>query len=181
VIPELLTSARPGDLFVVRNVANLVPVFEHADASVGAALEYAVAYLKVPHIVVCGHYGCGGVRAALDGVGGGDDSGPDADRAALASQLQGAPSLIEWLEQVLPVARRVTREEGLHGDAALRRAVEENVIEQLEHLSTYPALKARLEAGDLALHGWVYDLYDPRLLVYDVEADRFVPAEELAR
>lgn len=183
VIPELLTSARPGDLFVVRNVANLVPVFEHADASVGAALEYAVSYLNVPHIVVCGHYGCGGVRAALQGVdaGGGSGCGPEDDCAALAAALKGAPSLIEWLEQVLPVARRVVVEEGLTGEAALRRAVEENVIEQLENLSTYPALKGRLESGALSMHGWVYDLYDPRLLVYDVEADRFVPAEEMAR
>lgn len=177
---EEVTGVEPGELFVHRNIANLVV---HTDFNMLSVVQYAVEVLKVKHIIICGHYGCGGVRAALDGVGvgGGGGEGPDADRAALATQLQGAPSLIEWLEQVLPVARRVTREEGLQGDAALHRAVEENVIEQLEHLSTYPALQARLEAGELTLHGWVYDLYDPRLLVYDVEADRFVPAEELAR
>ena len=66
VVPELLTSSSPGEIFVLRNVANLVPVFDHPDSSVGAAIEYAVGHLQVPHIIVCGHYECGGVKAALD-------------------------------------------------------------------------------------------------------------------
>ena len=63
VIPELITSAGPGALFVVRNVGNLIPPFDSANASVGAALEYAVDHLKVSHLVVLGHYGCGGMGA----------------------------------------------------------------------------------------------------------------------
>src|SRR6185503_10892646 len=96
VVPEVLTASSPGDLFVVRNVANLVPRLEHADASVGAALEYAVGHLHVPHLIVCGHVGCGGVAAAIQGL----------------EHVTGLPSLREWLELVLPAVAHA-RETGL--------------------------------------------------------------------
>lgn len=160
VVPEVLTQSSPGELFVVRNVANLVPPLEHADASVGAALEYAVVHLQVPHVIVCGHSGCGGVRAALGGL-----SGMGSDEA----------SLREWLEQVTPVAERARTME-LSPAELQRWAVEENVLVQLDNLLTFPALKRRLDAGQLALHGWIYDMGDLSLSVYDVHSDRFVPA-----
>jgi carbonic anhydrase len=161
VVPELLTQASPGELFVVRNVANLVPPLDHADASVGAALEYAVIHLKVPHIIVCGHSGCGGVRAALAGL-----SGMGADEV----------SLREWLEQITPVAERA-KQMDLSADEVQRWAVEENVLTQLDNLPTFPALKRRLDAGQLKLHGWLYDLEKLSLSVYDANEDRFVPAQ----
>lgn len=159
VVPELLTQAAPGDLFVVRNVANLVPPLAHADASVGAALEYAVVHLHVPNIIVCGHYGCGGVRAALGGLSG---LGPD------------EVSLQEWLQQVVPVARSA-RSLGLPADEELRWAVEENVLMQLDNLLTFPAIKRRLDEGKLALHGWIYDMGQINLRVYEASEDRFIP------
>ncbi|MFO0580426.1 MAG: carbonic anhydrase [Polyangia bacterium] len=164
VIPELLTSAAPGDLFVVRNIANQVPALEHPDASVGAAIEYAVAILKVRHIIVCGHYGCGGVKATLDGR--------DAVRAL--------PSLNEWLEGVEPAVARV-RAESLVGDVALARAVEENVLLQINNLLSFGPVQTALEAQELALHGWVYDLLSSRLSIYDTEQDTFTPADEIGR
>ena len=160
VVPELLTQSAPGELFVVRNVANLVPPLIHADASVGAALEYAVVHLKVPNVIVCGHHGCGGVRTALGGLGG---LGPD------------EASLKEWLEPVTPLAERA-RQLGLTPDEELRWAVEENVLVQLDNLLTFPALKRRLDEGKLTLHGWIYDMGQVSLTVYDACADRFVPA-----
>jgi carbonic anhydrase len=164
VVPELLTQSAPGELFVVRNVANLVPPLVHADASVGAALEYAVVHLQVPNIIVCGHYGCGGVRAALGGLQG---LGPD------------EASLKEWLEPVTPLAAQA-RQAGLSPDEELRWAVEENVLVQLDNLLTFPALKRRLDEGRLALHGWIYDMGQVSLTVYDASLDRFVPAVSLA-
>ena len=164
VVPEVLTQAAPGELFVVRNIANLVPVLSHPDASVGAAIEYAVVHLKVPNIIVCGHQGCGGVRAALGGLEG---LGPE------------EASLREWLAGLRPVAEEV-RGKGLSDEAALRWAVEENVLRQLDNLLTFPAVKRRLDAGELTLHGWVYDLYALSLSVYDVAEDCFVPATALA-
>jgi carbonic anhydrase len=162
VIPELMTSAKPGDLFVVRNIANQAPPLENADASVGAAIDYAVAHLKVPHLVVCGHYGCGGVKAVMGG----------------RDQLRDLPSLHEWLGGVVPAVERV-RATGLDGEAAFRAAVEENVLLQLDRVLTYGAVQRALTAGALALHGWAYDILTSRLHVYDVEQDAFTDATKL--
>lgn len=160
VVPELLTTSRPGELFVVRNIANVVPAFDHADASVGAALEYAVGVLEIPHIIVCGHDQCGGVKAALDGV----------------DKLIGFSSLHEWVTEVGPAAARARELE--HGDAAalLRCAVEENVLYSMENLTTYPIVAAALANHRLELHGWVFDLEAGELRVYDARVEEFVEA-----
>jgi carbonic anhydrase len=155
VIPELLTSSSPGELFVVRNVANLVPPAARADNSVGAALEYAVQALGVAHIVVCGHLGCGGVKGMIEGVDG-----------------EKMPELKAWLADAA-VSNSAARDEHLHGDDRWRRAVEENVLDQLANLTTYPCVREKLDAGALTLHGWVYDLHGA-LLVYDHDQARFV-------
>lgn len=162
VVPEILTSSSPGDLFVVRNVANLVPKLEHADASVGAALEYAIGHLHVPHLIVCGHYGCGGVKAVLDEL----------------SQVQDLPSLKEWLTPILSIAS-VAKAEGLEGDALWRRAVEENVLLQLENLLTFPCVADAHAAGKLELHGWAYDLFALELLAFEHTEGKFRPATRL--
>jgi carbonic anhydrase len=156
VVPEILTASSPGDLFVVRNIANLVPRIEHADASVGAAIDYAVGHLGVPHVIVCGHYGCGGVHAVIEG------------REALRAH----PSLHEWLDGVEPAVARA-RAEGLDADSQWRRAVEENVVGQLANLVSYPVVADALEGGRLQLHGWVYDLHTQDLHVWDAAADEF--------
>jgi carbonic anhydrase len=155
VIPELLTSSQPGELFVVRNVANLVPRAERADSSVGAALEYAVSVLKVGHVVVCGHTGCGGVKAMIDGV----------DPVAM-------PELSQWISDAA-VVNSAAR--GAVTADQWGRAVEENVLDQLANLSTHRCVRERLEAGALQLHGWVYDL-EGALRVYDDDVDAFVEA-----
>jgi carbonic anhydrase len=155
VVPELLTGSAPGELFVVRNVANLVPEMASADASVGAAIEYAVGVLHVEHVVVCGHLGCGGVKAILDGL--------DAVRAL--------PSLHEWLRGAEP--------EVLAGPPAWEDAVGHNVLAQLDHLETYPLVAQAIGEGRLTLHGWVYDLAHGSVQVYDAVAGRFVDATAL--
>ena len=169
VIPELLTSSQPGELFVVRNIANVVPPRSHADASVGAAIDYAVEVLKVPHIIVCGHDGCGGVKAALDGI----------------DKLEHLTSLHEWLREVVPAAETARK---LTTDPVelLRAAVEENVLDSMNNLISFPSIERGLAAGTLAMHGWVFDLAEGMLRVYDaakeefVRGDQFVPAERLA-
>ena len=158
VVPEILTRSSPGSLFVIRNVANLVPPLDHADASVGAAIEYAVGHLRVPHVIVCGHYGCGGVQAAIAGV----------------EHLHGLPSLTEWLGGVSvgPASE---------GDATARwrAAVEHNVERQLVHLLTYACVAQAVAADAIEIHGWVYDLHTLELSAYDPESGTFRPATEL--
>lgn len=161
VVPELLTSSSPGALFVLRNIANLVPSFSDPDSSVGAAIEYAVGQLKVSHIIVCGHYGCGGVKAALDGL----------------DKISELPSLFEWLRDVRTVAENLDSK--LEPEQRWRRAVEESVLVQIDNLPSYPAVAKALEKGLLQLHGWVYDMHTGSLSVYDTEKKSFIPANSL--
>lgn len=166
VVPELLTTSRPGELFVVRNIANVVPTFDHADASVGAAIEYAVAVLGVHHVIVCGHDLCGGVKAALDGV----------------DKLAGHASLHEWVKQIEPAAAKARQiEQAKDAKQLLRTAVEENVLDSMDALISYPAIAKALAAHQIALHGWVYDIDAGALRVYDVATEEFVLADSVAR
>jgi carbonic anhydrase len=161
VIPELLTNSGPGQLFVVRNVGNLVPHAKTGLASVGAAVEFALDVLHVPHIIICGHDGCGGIRAALDGV----------------DKLTEQPSLREWLELAKPAAAKA-HAAGLEGEALVRQAVETNVLDQMDNLITYPSVMRGLANGKLQLHGWVYDMSEGSLRVYDVRREEFVLATD---
>jgi carbonic anhydrase len=163
VVPDLIVRAEPGDLFVLRNIANIVPRFEPGQTmyrSVGAAIEYAVHVLRVPHIVVCGHTQCGGLQAILDGT----------DRLAAET-----PTLAGWLGDAAAVLGRIRGE--LSPDAVARQLVFENVVVQLENLLTYPVVTRALEANVLEIHGWVYDLADGSLRVFHPDANEFRPVE----
>ena len=162
VVPELLTTSAPGDLFVVRNVANAVPPLDNVDSSVGAALEYATVHLKVPHIIVCGHYGCGGVKAVMQAKAG----------QALAHADE-TPSLVEWLGNL---AGGIHPDPSLDAEGQWRDAVEDNVLAQMANLTTFSSIRERLQSGALQLHGWVYDIYSNGLKVYDVDSGAFVEA-----
>jgi carbonic anhydrase len=165
VVPELLTTSSPGDLFVVRNVANAVPPLQNVDSSVGAALEYATVHLGVPHVIVCGHYGCGGVKAVLDAKAG-----------KILAHADETPSLVEWLGNI---GQGLSPDPTVDEDARWRSAVEDNVLEQMAHLTTFPSVRARLDSGALQLHGWIYDIYGHTLKVYDVDSGAFVDSIRL--
>lgn len=161
VVPELLTSSSPGELFVIRNIANLIPTFSDPDSSVGAAIEYAIDHLHVSDVIVCGHYGCGGVKAALDGL----------------EKIQKLPSLFEWLTEVRAAAESVDK--NLDPELRWRRAVEESVVFQMGNLPTYPSVASALASRSIRLHGWVYDLHSGGLSVYDVDQHAFVSASSI--
>jgi carbonic anhydrase len=157
VVPESLTGARPGDLFVARVVANIIPPYGTGQNAVGAALEYAVLHLKVKHLIVCGHTDCGGIRALDYPV----------DMAA-------EPAIAGWIEFARPAQTQVDARGGLVGEARHRAIVEENVLLQLENLQTYDAVRRALVENRLELHGWVYDLAERQMSFYDATQGSFV-------
>jgi carbonic anhydrase len=159
VDPNLLTRSEPGDLFVVRNAGHLVPPHGAAAGGEAASVELAVAGPRVKDVVVCGHTDCGAMKALLR---------PETARAL--------PAVAAWLAHAEPTRRAVRGAyRHLDGDDLVRKAVEQNVLAQLDNLRTLPAVAARLGRGDLRLHGWVYDIGAGEVFAHDPEARRFVP------
>jgi carbonic anhydrase len=158
VVPELLVGARPGDLFVVRNIANIIPPFGTAHESIGAALEYAVNHVKVAHLVICGHTDCGGLKA-LDG-----------HLDALAE-----PSLVQWIKFAREAQMRVDKQ-SLEPTKRHRAIVEQNILLQMEHAANYPAVYKAVKEHRLELHGWVYDMHGPAVYALDRETGKFEAA-----
>jgi carbonic anhydrase len=148
VVTSMITSSGPGDLFVVRNVGNLVPLpgAESGDDSVAAAIEYAVDVLQVRSVTVCGHSGCGAMQALLN-------SEPGGAQTPLKRWLRhGLPSLERMVDDSRPWAR-------LAGRAPVD-AVEQlcltNVVQQLEHLRAHESVARALRRGALELHGMYF-------------------------
>ena len=165
VDPVLLTDCRPGDLFVVRNVANLVPPYSRDGGShgVSAAMEYAVKHLEVRDIIVMGHACCGGIRALVDEAEGGHHGEPD---EFIGPWVEIARKALRHVLETMPGAGT---EDKAHACELL------SVRYSLEALRTFPWIRSRVEAGTLALHGWYFDLRSGELLEYDEERDLFHP------
>jgi carbonic anhydrase len=141
VPPNQITQTEPGEIFIHRNIANLVV---NTDANVLSVLDYAVNHLKVKHVVVCGHYGCGGVKAAM-------------------SNTNFNQVLNMWLRNIKDIYRfhRKELENIKDEDERVNRLIELNVKEQVFNLAkTYIIQKAWSEEKRPDLHGWVYDLHD---------------------
>ncbi|WP_049566891.1 bifunctional SulP family inorganic anion transporter/carbonic anhydrase [Nonomuraea sp. SBT364] len=152
VVPSLITSSGPGDLFTVRNVGNLVPRANSgtADNSVAAAIEYATRILDVRTITVCGHSGCGAMAALL--------SGPQA--------MSGLPELDRWLRHGdSSLARLGGHDHDLHSGDALDELCRLNIQQQLENLRTYSRIDERVRAGQLKLVGLYFDIASARVHV----------------
>lgn len=160
VDPALLTGSRPGDLFVVRNVANLVPPFA-PDAGlhgVSAALEFGVLSLEVRNIIILGHSGCGGIRALMEDRG---DTGHFVGR--WMSIAHGARDSVRARLGHHPLEKQC---------AACERA---GILLSLENLTGFPFVRQRLDAGLLSLHGWYFDMRAGELSSYDARSGRFLP------
>jgi len=160
VDPSLVTQSSPGDLFIIRNVGNLVPPHNaiRDKNSVAAALEFAVLELKVADIIVCGHSNCGAMQMLRR------------DEAAFLDM----PHLKEWVQIAEPVRRIVERFYHEASDEMKERITEkENVLMQIRNIETYPFVEKALEAGTLRLHGWYYDIGTGRIAAYDPETDAF--------
>jgi carbonic anhydrase len=157
VVPELITQAAPGDLFVCRNAGNIVPPFSQANGGVSSAVEYAVVALGVRDIVVCGHSDCGAMKAF---------SNP----AALAAM----PNVAAWLRHAQAAHSVVcSAYPELEGAEATRVMALENVVAQINHLRTHPSVASALARGELTLHGWFFDIETGDILAFDGEAGHF--------
>jgi len=159
VDPAILTRCGPGEIFTVRNVANLVPPFQDDQGlhGVSAALEYAVLVLQVRHIIILGHSSCGGIGALLA-----HDTGKH------------YKFISDWIAIAEPVRLKITEE--LHKKPAhlRRRAAEEaSILLSLENLLTFPFVTEAVDSGTLHLHGWYFDMAEGKHLSYSPENGRF--------
>ena len=170
VDPALIFGARPGDLFVVRVVANLVPAQRSGDAmahGVMAAVEYGVKALGVSHVVVCGHSHCGGIQAAMD--------------VARGRELPPFECLGPWVGLADAACREVLAEDSAaeRSEAEFAAAAEQrSVLKSLANLRSYAWILERVERGDLALHGWWFDINTGHLWTADAETGAFRPAPD---
>lgn len=156
IVPELITQSSPGDLFVTRNVGNVVPPYGQMNGGVSTAIEFAVMALGVHHIIICGHSDCGAMKAVMD-----------------PQTLERMPTVKAWLRHA-EVAKVVVQENcGCANHESLEVLTEENVVAQLDHLRTHPSVAARLASGQLFIHGWVYDIETSVIKAYDAELGRF--------
>jgi carbonic anhydrase len=162
VLAELITQSKPGDLFVVKNVGNIIPPndVKGSTNSTAAAIEFAVKVLKIEDIVVCGHSQCGAMHALL----------------------QQPPELAEmghvrrWLEIAAPVRETVEKHyTHLEAQERANAAAEENVLYALENLQTYPCIQESLAKGTLLLHGWFFEIATAKLFAYDNASRQFQP------
>ena len=157
VLPNLITQAPPGDLFICRNVGNMVPPHGELAGGVSATIEYAVAALGVPHIIICGHSDCGAMKGVL-----------------YPEKVASMPMVAAWLRQGEAARQVVLATPGLDDSSTLDRLIEQNVIAQIQHLRTHPSVAVGLARGTLEVHGWVYNIGTGRITAYDAMENRFV-------
>jgi carbonic anhydrase len=159
VDPELLTQSGPGEIFVARNIGNIVPGYGEMLGGVSAVIEFAVAALGVSHVVICGHTDCGAMKGLRD-----------------RESVAGMPTVRQWLhnaEAALSVVQ--VREPAAPADVFVERLVEANVLLQVDHLRTHPSVAGGLARGTLAVHGWVYHIATGVVAMYDPALSRFEP------
>jgi carbonic anhydrase len=153
----MITAALPGELFIIRNIANIVPPYQEAGSYLAAisAIEFAVVSLEVENIIVCGHSNCGGCAALYK---------PE-------TYFKHLPHTRKWLELAMPVKEKVL-EMLPQGDAASQEWLTEqmNIVEQIKHLLGYPCVAERYQQGKLQVRGWYYIIETGE--IFDYNADK---------
>lgn len=174
VVPNVFASTDPGDLFVLRNIGNLIPAYckeesclSHSmhtpqDTSAPAGLEFSLLTLKARDIVVCGHSDCGAMRFLLENP----------------SEQTGLPFLKAWMKNAMPSYERFIKSSQTPNLLDINTLSKINVLQQLDHLKSYPWVKERLEKNQLRLHGWWFDLETADVYYYDDQAKDFILIDE---
>lgn len=159
VVPNLITNAAPGELFIVRNVGNIVPsVSRGVVGGVSAAIQYAVEVLEVGNVIVCGHTGCGAIDAILH-----------------PERVRHLKFVAKWLDESAAIPKLIEERYGdLEPDARVTAAVQENVLVQLENLRSFDFVTRRLESGKLKMSGWVFKIATGDVFDYDPLEGQFL-------
>lgn len=162
VNPNLITQTDPGDLFVIRNAGNIVPPHGAPVGGEAATIEYSIEVLGIRHIIICGHSQCGAMQALLD-----------------PSAVVNLPLVRAWCGHA-EATRRIVAQKYPHltGSERTVAAIKENVLVQMNHLSTHPSVAAHLAAGELHIYGWYYDIGRGRIEQYDQTRGVFVDLGE---
>jgi carbonic anhydrase len=166
IVPEMVTQTGPGELFVLRNAGNLVPSWDAEHTGEAATIEYAVKVLKVREIVVCGHSHCGAMQGLLN-----------------PSSVEDLPAVKQWLSHASRTLEEVANlplygEGSDSADDLLTTAVKCNVIVQLAHLRTYPAVAEAEAQGKLELLGWFYRFETGETYELDGASRQFVSVDQ---
>lgn len=160
--PDVLTQSTPGEIFVTRNIGNLVPAYGDMVGGVSAVLEFAVSALKVKHVVVCGHSDCGAMKALLN-----------------PESVETMPTVKRWLRNAhaaLSVAEALNTP-GTDEAEFLKLLAEKNVLLQMQHVRTHPSVAGAMARGELTISGWYYDIAAGQVLICDNEDGTFEPLE----
>ncbi len=145
VVPEFIVKANAGDLFVTRNIANIIPPSDAKDSNSSSVLEYAVEHLHVEHIVICGHTGCGGINAMLQGIP--QDS-----------------IINDWMKHAYKAKENAEQQN--RGDLEIN-TIKANVLLQAEHLLSFSYVKEKVGRKQLKIHKWLYDMSSGKISFYD--------------
>lgn len=159
--PNMLTQTGPGELFICRNAGNVVPPHSNQTGGMTASIEFAVGALGISDIVICGHTDCGAMKGALE---------PEA--------LNDLPHVKEWLGHCRGATEVVKYKHGSVGCEHLDEVTKENVLLQIQHLKTHPAVAGPLACKQVKIHGWVYNIETGEILCYDEASESFKPMHE---
>ena len=164
VSPEVIFDAGPGELFVMRNIANLVPVYapDGGTHGVSAALEYAVSVLRVKHVVVLGHAQCGGIRAFIDKI----------------APLSPGDFIGKWMSMFVKPGEIVEQRDHETMTDFATRIEKASVLRSLENLMTFPFVRTAVESGALLLHGAYFGVAEGSLFVLDKATKEFRSVKE---
>jgi carbonic anhydrase len=164
VVPNLFASTNPGDVFVLRNIGNLVPPASSTsdESCAQAAIEFSIFSLHISDIIICGHSECGAMQALAEGV-----------------NTQCCPHLISWLKYGEEALNKVKSGFVINPALSLDNQISQvNVLQQMQHIASYPFVRERMEKGQVRVHGWWFDIAQADVYCYEQNINQFVLIDE---
>jgi len=155
VVPEFTVNANAGDLFVTRNIANIIPPSKAGDSCTSSVLEYAVLHLNVEHIIICGHTGCGGINAVV--------SGPPQNT-----------KIEEWLQHAQPAKETAQK---CCNESLVINTIKENILLQSKNLCTFDYIEKRVADGSIKIHKWLYDMNSGMISFFNETNNNWSPLQ----